>query len=143
MTRNELLIPARLFSLPYATIIRSKDYRKVPILKINDKTIRGSDEIMSDLLKEPAIISRLEQRWDNKKMTMPDFTNESSQKWVQFANDEFAPLLYPNICRTLGDSYAAFGYVDKVDSFSPLQRVAIRGIGSIAMYFAASKVKSE
>lgn len=126
-----------------STFIRSKDYRKVPILKMDNKTIFGSDEIISNLLKEPAIISGLEQRWGDNKMTMADFTNESSQKWVQFASDDFAPLLYPNICRTLGDSYAAFGYVDRVDSFSPLQRVAIRGVGSLAMYFAASKVKSE
>jgi len=76
-------------------------------------------------------------------MSMADFTNKSSQKWTKFANDDLAPLLYPNICRTLGDSYQAFSYVDQVVSFSPLQRIAIRCVGAVAMNFAASRVKSE
>jgi hypothetical protein len=123
---------------------RSKDYRKVPIVTIDDAQINGSDEIVDGLLKEPTITAKLEERWDDGIMNMADFaTSESATKWMKYANDDLASLLYPNICRTLSDSYGAFEYVNTVDTFSPLQRVTIRGLGSLAMYFAASKIKSK
>jgi hypothetical protein len=124
---------------------RSKDYRKVPIATIDDTPFNGSDEIMSGLLKQPAITAKLEERWNKDgHMNMADFaTSESATRWIKYANDDLASLLYPNICRTLSDSYGAFGYVNTVDTFSPLQRVTIRGLGSLAMYFAASKIKSK
>jgi hypothetical protein len=123
---------------------RSKDYRKVPIVTIDDAQINGSDEIINGLLEQPAITAKLEERWDDGIMNMTDFaTSESATKWIKYANDDLASLLYPNICRTLSDSYGAFEYVNTVDTFSPLQRVTIRSLGSLAMYFAASKIKSK
>jgi hypothetical protein len=111
---------------------------------IDDAQINGSDEIIDGLLKQSAITAKLEERWDDGIMNMADFaTSESATKWMKYANDDLASLLYPNICRTLSDSYGAFGYVNTVDTFSPLQRVTIRGLGSLAMYFAASKIKSK
>lgn len=122
---------------------RSKDYRKVPIITIDDTQINGSNEIINGLLKQPAITAKLEERLD-VGINMADFaTSESATRWIKYANDDLASLLYPNICRTLSDSYGAFGYVNTVDTFSPLQRVTIRGLGSLAMYFAASKIKSK
>jgi len=95
----------------------------------------------------------LEARWNKvddtssggkQIMTMSDFVHgPSAKKWVDFSTNDLAPLLYPNICRTLTDSYAAFGYVDRVDKFSALDRFAIRFLGSLAMYMAASNVKSK
>jgi hypothetical protein len=124
---------------------RSKDYRKVPIATIDNAPFNGSDEIISGLLKQSTITAKLEERWDSDgHMNMADFaTSESATHWIKYANDDLASLLYPNICRTLSDSYGAFGYVHTVDTFSPLQRVTIRGLGSLAMYFAASKIKSK
>lgn len=129
-------------------IKRSKDYRKVPIATINESSpLNGSDAIIDGLLARKNVYLLLQKRWgdsndEGPKMTLETFQNESAQQWVQFANDELAPLLYPNMCRTLQDSYRAFGYVDQVEEFSPLQRLAIKGAGSLAMYAAASKVKS-
>jgi len=136
----------------YFTLFRSKDYRKVPIATINDVPFLGSDDIIRGILKQPAVTAHLESQWKaaagatggNAIMTLTDFAeSESAKYWIQYANDDLASLLYPNICRTLGDSYVAFGYVQTVDAFSPMQRVAIRSLGSLAMYFAASKVKSK
>jgi hypothetical protein len=124
---------------------RSKNYRKVPIATIDDTPFNGSDEIVDGLLKQPAITAKLEERWNNDgHMNMTDFaSSESATRWIKYANDDLASLLYPNICRTLSDSYGAFGYVNTVDTFSPVQRMTIRGLGSLAMYFAASKIKSK
>jgi microsomal prostaglandin-E synthase 2 len=125
-----------------AEIKWSKDYKKVPIAKLDGTSLLGSDEIMKGILEDSRIASNLEKRWD-RRMTMARFQHKDTKKWTDFANDELSSLLYPNICRTVGDAYAAFGYVNEVESFSPFQRVAIRSIGSLAMYFAASRVKKK
>jgi hypothetical protein len=146
---------------------RSTDYKKVPIAKIdNDVVWKGSDEIIKGLLQQDAIVSLLERRWANSSagpnntkatMTVQDFVggkiadlgegdgNKSTevQQWLRFANDELASLLYPNICRTWSDAYRAFSYVDKIDAFSTIQKMSIQLLGSVAMHFAASRVKSE
>lgn len=134
-----------LVELPYLTGSirggRSKDYRKVPIATIGDENVFGSDEIVHRLLKLPAVGDTLETKGGT---TVSDFVeSESSKRWLQYANDDLAVLLYPNICRTIADSYRAFGYVDQVETFSPLQRWTVRTAGSVAMYLAASRIKSK
>lgn len=92
-------------------------------------------------MKDPRVVASLEQKW-NDRMTLADFTSSPSAiKWTAFANDELAALLYPNICKTWSDSYRAFAYVNNVPAFSTLDKLFIRGIGSLAMYLAASKIK--
>lgn len=129
--------------LTKAEIKWSKEYRKVPILTVNKQNLFGSDEILHGLLEHDFVKRRLEQKWEGMQSSLADFQNESAKKWIKFSNDELAPLLYPNICRTLSDSYTAFGYVQSVDTFTPFQKIVIRGIGSLAMYLAASKIKSK
>lgn len=134
----------------------SGDYRKVPIAIIDEEQINGSDKIIDTLLNLPYVQQYLQNRWNEEEehdngdenatttMTMQQFSSsENSQKWMKFAADDLAALLYPNICGTLGDSYDAFRYVHNVDSFTTGQRVSIQLLGSLAMYFAASKVKSK
>ena len=43
----------------------------------------------------------------------------------------------------MGESYQAFGYVDNVHEFTAVQKILIRSVGSLAMFFAASKIKCE
>ncbi|KAL7448900.1 hypothetical protein ACHAWC_001018, partial [Mediolabrus comicus] len=135
----------------------SADYRKVPIAIIDEEQINGSDKIIDTLLNLPYVQQYLQRRWNEEEqrqkngdenattaMTMQQFHNsENSQKWMKYASDDLAALLYPNICGTLGDSYDAFRYVHDVDSFTTGQRMSIQLLGSLAMYFAASKVKSK
>ncbi len=123
---------------------RSKDYKKVPIVKLDEKLLLGSDAIVEALLQQAFVQENLERKWKGSNMNMEEFaTSELSQRWTKFATDELASLLYPNICRTLSDSYRAFAYVETTDSFRTLEKLSIRGLGSLAMYMAASRVKSE
>ena len=135
-------------------INRSGSYRKVPIAKIDDVQINGSNEIVTELLKNDQILSKLESKWnmqENKSynaskpiMTIDSFNDVSSiTKWNDFADNQLASILYPNLCRSLKDSYNAFGYVNNVQEFSTLQKISIQTIGSFAMYMAASKIKSK
>lgn len=123
---------------------RSKDYKKVPIIKFDDKPLLGSDVILEHLLQQPFVQDKLEKKWEGSDTNMEEFAkSDLSQKWTKFATEELASLLYPNICRSLGDSYRAFAYVETTDSFGTLEKLSIRGLGSLAMYMAASRVKSK
>ena len=127
--------------LSKAEIKFSPDYRKVPIALINGEQVNGSKEINEALLKLPYVIDNLSTKND---MPLHDFVNSpTAQKWEIFARDELAPILYPNICRSIGESYRAFSYVKKIETFTGMQKVLIRGVGSLAMFFAASKIKCE
>lgn len=104
--------------------------------------MNGSDEIVTALLDDPRVVVSLESKWND--MTLDEFqSSPSAQKWTAFAKEDLGALLYPNICRTLEDSYTAFGYVNGVSTFSAFQKLSIRGFGSLAMYLAASKIKCE
>ena len=117
----------------------SKDYRKVPIATLDGEQLNGSDLIVEKLLEHPAVASNLKAKL--QKTSLEQFSKaDDSKKWLDFARDDLAALLYPNICRTWGDSYQAFTYVNDA-SFSPFQKFAIQNVGSLAMYFAASKIK--
>jgi len=112
---------------------------------LDDQQLNGSDQIVEGLLKHPQILQSLETtQWKDGTMKANEFSeSESAIQWTAFAKDDLAPLLYPNMCNTLGNSYEAFGYVDGVDSFSTTQKMLIRTIGSFAMCMAASKIKSK
>lgn len=144
---------------------RSTDYRKVPIAKMvtdsnnehknnkDDEIIwKGSDVIVQGIVSLPSVQEHLTQTaWQGTDMTWERFlgqaengdNNKNNTDWTAFTNEKLAPLLYPNICRTLADSYTAFGYVNHADSpFTWMQKQSIRTLGSLAMYLAASRVKS-
>lgn len=129
----------------------SGDYKKVPIALIDEGQVNGSEEIIESILGSPQVQNMLEARWagecTNKnegRMTMQQFQRSKYvQTWIRFARDDLAAILYPNICGSLSDSYDAFGYVKNVDSFSTLQKTYIQWLGALAMYFAASKIKSK
>jgi microsomal prostaglandin-E synthase 2 len=124
------------------TFFRSKDYKKVPIATIDNKHYFGSDTIRNALLENESVQERLLNK--SASMNLDEFRNSSlAVKWQEFATQELAPLLYPNMCGTLRDAYQAFQYVNDLPQFGVVQKMAIKSIGSLAMYAAASRVKSK
>ncbi len=136
--------PVEVNPLTKAELGFSKDYRKVPIVTILDtdattpaakavQQLNGTEEILPHEYKL-AIFD------DDDEFS----SGESSLQWQDFARNKLATLLYPNICKTLGDSFRAFDYVHSGEnSFSMAQRYSIQFVGSVAMYFAASKIKEK
>lgn len=123
----------------------SGDYRKVPIAKIDGQQVNGSDEILNALLDHPYVVSKLEQKWQPiDVMTMKKFRlSESATRWLQFAKEDLAVLMYANISQSLTEAFKAFDYVRGTKTFSPVQKIAIRGVAPLAMRFASSKIKSK
>jgi len=122
----------------------SDKYRKVPIVTVLDtdphtpatnagQQLNGTEEIL------------LHRHFTATNNDDDSFaSSESSLQWQDFARTKLAPLLYPNICRTLGDSFRAFHYVHATpNGFSGLQKYSIQYVGSVAMYFAASKIQKK
>ena len=114
-----------------------------------DQVWKGSDVIAKGILSLDVAQANLAQKWQGTDMDLEQFVASKDDDddgdepcWISFTNEKLATLLYPNICRTLGDSYTAFRYVHDVDSFSWMQQQSIRALGSLAMYMAASRVKS-
>lgn len=108
---------------------------------IDGSQVNDSKNINDALLILPFVMKNLSQKNDLPLESFKD--SPSARRWETFAREDLATILYPNICSSLGDSYQAFGYVDQVDNFTKTQKFLIRGVGSLAMYFAASKIKSE
>jgi len=134
----------------------SKDYRKVPIVRIIDtdplraaegavQQLNGTEEILAHQSPNATLGGGAATAATAEGPSFAE--SESSLRWQDFARTRLAPLLYPNLCKSLGDSFRAFGYVhdDNHDgtgsnSFSLAQRLSIQCVGSVAMYFAASKI---
>mmetsp|Transcript_14912 Transcript_14912/g.34612 ORF Transcript_14912/g.34612 Transcript_14912/m.34612 type:complete len:355 (-) Transcript_14912:145-1209(-) len=121
----------------------SKMYRKVPIVTILDTaSTTPSARAIQQLNGTEEILSHDYEHFVDHDNEF--FSSESSIQWQHFARKRLAPLLYPNVCRTIEESFRAFEYVHSgANHFSALQRYSIQYIGSVAMYFAASKIKEK
>ena len=64
-------------------------------------------------------------------------------KWLSFVDSKLAVLLFPNITRSSLESWEAFGYINGVAHFSPIQKLILRISGSVAMRLANSKIKKK
>lgn len=93
------------------------NYKQVPIGEV-----KGSEESQA-LLGSDMIIGHVMSGKNTAKI--------DEDEWAKFARKELAVLLYPNLCRTLSSSFAAFGYVHQVSSFSWLDRISVQYIGSL------------
>lgn len=115
---------------------RRRQQRHQPLT--NDTTVvRGSNEILRALMQLSSVQAGIKGKGGLSNSVKDD------DGWTAFVDDELAPVLYPNICRSLGDAYRAFDYIHGVSSFSSFQKLTIRGAGSLAMYMAASRVMSK
>ena len=121
----------------------SKSYRKVPIVTVLDSdATTPASQAFQQLNGTEEIFPHEYQLFEEEGEEFS--SSESSKTWQDFAQKKLAPLLYPNICRTLGDSFKAFDYVHVgPNTFSMAQRYSIQYLGSVAMYFAASKIKEK
>jgi glutaredoxin len=118
-------------------------HKQVPIAEIDGTPVFGSDQIIQHLLLSSAAndtnnndaLKSLRLELDDNSDDTAAATVESKDPWVDFAVKKLAVLLYPNMCRTVGDSFRAFAYVHHVEpaksSFSPVQRILIQSIGSV------------
>lgn len=127
----------------------SKDYRKVPIRMyrlfnhlIHHLVMRGSTQINDS----SAILESLVSEMKLSGMLSDKFKDSSDaeiNKWLNFVDKELAVLLFPNITRSMLESWEAFGYINEVPHFNPLQKIVLRISGALAMRAANGKIKKK
>eukprot|EP01039_Chlorochromonas_danica_P001588 gene1588-1734_t len=126
--------------IPYETVevnpltkaeLSFSEYKKVPIAKIDDAVLNGSD----------VIISRISSTHASDKVK--ELMTEDTEKWMEWSEKRLAILLYPNITRTFAESWQCFSYAEDVNEWSAVQRLLVRTSGPVAMFFANGRIKKK
>ena len=63
-----------------------------------------------------------------------DFRSGRAMEWATWSDSRLAVLLFPNITRSFGEAYEAFGYVQAVPHFSTVDKISNQLVGSFAMW---------
>ena len=91
-------------------------------------------------------MKRLIQEMKSMKTLDDDFQDSSNpeiSRWLEYADKELAVLLFPNITRTMLESWEAFGYINSVPHFHAFQKIILRSTGAFAMRLANGKIKKK
>jgi len=103
--------------------------RKVPFAIFPDGS-RISDS--------PVIVQALRDRSLIRDQTV---SVDEWRKWEKFADTKLSVLLFPNITRTVRDSWQAFGYINGAPKLSDTSKFMNRSLGSLAMAAANPRLK--
>jgi len=111
----------------------SKDYKKVPVAIIKDDIIGDSSKIIKEIISSN----------NNKNLNMKEFLTNDTDEWIEWSEKKLAVMLYPNITRSLEESWETFGYVNDVKEWSLPHRMIVRILGTGAMSMANKKIKEK
>jgi len=117
----------------------SADYKKVPIAKIDGEQVNGSMEILTALIGKGGGLSS-----NGLSSALTDaLKSPETSRWLEWCDKELAVLLFPNITRSMGESWQAFNYILEVPSFGLGAKVGNQLAGSLAMWLANGKIKKK
>ena len=115
----------------------SKEYRKVPVLVVDDAQINNSGDIMRWL--EDNVPSAIALRKRNG--TSRDGAAKTKElKWMRWVDDRFVHVVTPNIYRTWQEAFTSFDYITERGNFNFFERQAVRVSGAVSMYLIAHNV---
>ncbi len=112
----------------------SKDYKKVPLVTFDDTQVNDSTPILAHITDN--LVS-------SKRASDVGFFSNDTDKWSTWSEKKLAVMLYPNITRSMSESWECFGYTEDVLEWNPLARVGTRIAGAAAMTLANGKIKSK
>lgn len=115
----------------------SKDYKKVPILRIGGAV---NPEQVND---STAIVSYITNNLKATEKCGAKFLPADTAKWAEWSDEKLARLLYPNITRSFAESWECFEYVNHVKSWSGINQWVTRVAGTAAMSMANGKIKKK
>jgi microsomal prostaglandin-E synthase 2 len=112
----------------------SKDYKKVPIMTMGDnEQVNESEQIIAFITANLKAKDKVGAR----------FFPQDTGKWAEWSDKKLAVMLYPNITRSLEESWECFAYVDNVKSWNVANRFMTRAAGTVAMSMANGKIKKK
>jgi microsomal prostaglandin-E synthase 2 len=116
----------------------SKEYRKVPVLVVDDAQINNSGDIMRWL--EDNVPSAIALRKRNGTSRDGSLAKEKEAKWMAWVDDRFVHVVTPNIYRTWQEAFNSFDYITERGNFNFFERQAVRVSGAVSMYLIAHNV---
>ena len=115
----------------------SGGYKKVPIAVLAGEQVNDSPVIASTLM------DKMESAGIISGKAIGQFRSPKALEWAKWSDEKFAVLLFPNITRSFGEAYQAFGYVMDVPHFSQLDKWSNQLVGSFFMWLAQGKIKKK
>ncbi|KAK6938977.1 Glutathione S-transferase, N-terminal [Dillenia turbinata] len=107
--------------------IKWSDYKKVPILKVDNERMVDSSEIIDKLYKRI-----------HPKSADAVLDNDEDRKWV---DNHLVHVLSPNIYKTVSEAIESFDYITTHGNFSSTERIIAKYTGAAAMYLVSKKLK--
>lgn len=109
--------------------IKWSDYKKVPILTVDDEKMVDSSDIIDKLIK------RINPDYD--------LDAEEEKKWRKWVDNHLVHVLSPNIYRNVPEALESFDYITTQGNFSLSERLVAKYGGAAAMYFVSKKLKKK
>jgi microsomal prostaglandin-E synthase 2 len=117
------------------------DYKKVPVLRLDD------DEVVVD---SSVIIARLRALAVERGVHQADASDDQSgvslaeeEAWRKWVDDKLIILTPPNIYRTVPEALQSFEYVLTEGKFTALERQLAKYSGAAIMYIVAKRAKKK
>lgn len=120
----------------------STDYRKVPILKMDEEQVNDSNAIIDRVLERMRELELLDEK-DLNQLREGARGKAVVEEWTTFADKQLAVLMYPNLCASFSSASTAFGYAYTVDSFSFARKVLIHVLGTLAARAGSGRLKKK
>jgi microsomal prostaglandin-E synthase 2 len=111
------------------------DYRKVPVVRIDDEVVVDSSAIITrlrELVKAP-----------EGSLQLGDEALKEEEQWRQWVDKKLILLTVPNIYRTVPEALQAFDYCLTEGKFTPLERRMSKYAGAVIMYLVAKRSKKK
>ncbi|GMF53375.1 unnamed protein product [Phytophthora fragariaefolia] len=111
------------------------DYRKVPVVRIDDEVVVDSSAIISRLRElVPAPEGSHQQDED---------ALQEEEHWCQWVDKKLIVLTPPNIYRTVPEALQAFDYCLTEGKFTAMERRMSKYAGAVIMYLIAKRSKKK
>lgn len=139
--------------LPYASVevnpltkgelsLVSKDYKKVPVLTVAQRP-SGETQLLTDSEHIIAFITANLAASGRDAKSIQALLPADTDKWTAWSDKRLAVMLYPNITRSLAESWECFEYVAHEPTWSLPTQLATRSAGAVAMMLANGKIKKK
>ena len=67
--------------------------------------------------------------------------SREEREWREWADSSLVLVVVPTMFRTLGESLRSFDYAEEISSFNSFERLAVKYIGGVAMYFVGKYMR--
>ncbi|GLE09255.1 hypothetical protein PINS_up020864 [Pythium insidiosum] len=113
------------------------DYKKVPVVRIDDEVVVDSSAIIARLRELAVELGAQEAE------SVDGVSFEEEEKWRKWVDEKLILMTPPNIYRTVPEALQAFDYCLTEGKFTPMERRLSKYSGAVIMYLIAKRSKKK